>query len=346
MTNGILLFGDTYGLPQLLRHVPTQLISGLVMAEIRLEQREELEKLAEQYRLPLYIQPKKNSIRYPHFLDELKKQSADWILVHSYSMLLHPELLALPARGAINIHQALLPQYRGCNPIQWAIIRKENETGVTMHVMTEGIDEGPIIAQRKVPIHLQDTWVDVRERLTAETERMLAEMMPKIVAGDVRSMPQNSALAAYHRRRKPEDGKIDGNFSIISIYNLIRALVYPLPGAFYTADGDTVSLNRYLTLTEVARLKLQLRGDGDITSDHYVYKILDDADPLAITFEVYRKSYRAPIGKCRLCNLDYTTKIALINVAANPEDRPEIMAAMQQFANQELEIEVLEGRQP
>jgi len=170
-------------------------------------------------------------------------------------MRLHPDLLAVPRIAAVNIHGALLPQYRGCNPIQWALINNETETGVTTHYITKDFDVGDIIAQKHVPIFFEDTWVDIQNRIAKATEEMLSVEILKLLKGTNERKSQDISQARYFRRRKPEDGAIDWHKSVEYIYNLVRALVKPHPGAFYIREEEKVFLDEYLTIPQVVMFK-------------------------------------------------------------------------------------------
>lgn len=243
----LVLFGDTVGLPQLLRMLDPSSVVGLVGASIRPAQHQPLADLSSQKGLPLLLQPRPDEPAYCEFKNRLRDLAPDLFIINSYSMILRPDVLAVPRFGAVNVHGALLPQYRGANPTEWALINGERETGVTIHAVDDGIDTGPIIAQRKVPIHFDDTWVDVRRRLGAATERLLAETLPAILAGGARLQVQGVEDGRHHRRRTADDGCFDWALPAIEIYNLIRALVDPHPGA--SVQGETIK--RWLPLAEI-----------------------------------------------------------------------------------------------
>jgi methionyl-tRNA formyltransferase len=232
------LFGDPVGLPQLLRLVERDIVVGLVGASIRPDQHTCLAAIAERTGLPLLIQPRAKDAGYPDFVRQLRALAPDLMVVNSYAMILHPDVLATPRFGAINVHGALLPAYRGANPTEWALINGERETGVTIHAIDAGIDTGPIIAQRRVPIYFADTWRDVRRRVTAATEALLAETLPAILAGTAALHPQDESIARHWPRRSAEDGRFEWSRPAIDIYNLVRALVHPHPGA--TVAGETI----------------------------------------------------------------------------------------------------------
>jgi methionyl-tRNA formyltransferase len=252
---GILVFGDSLGVPLVIESAPRELIRGIVAAEIRPQDHDKLSRMAAECSVPFLVQPRKQSQTYDAFLNQVKSVDHNLIIVNSYSMLVHPEILALPALGGVNVHPALLPKYRGSNPLQWVIINNENETGVTLHYMTGEFDAGDIIAQRRVPIFLEDTWLDLRSRIVVKTREMLGAEIPRILAGTNNRTPQNEAEVSKSPRRRPEDGEIDWSHSVRDIHNLIRALVPPLPGAFYYSAGKKIVLDRYLSLAEVGELK-------------------------------------------------------------------------------------------
>ncbi len=252
----IIVFGDELGVPQLLRHLPAGSVVAVVAAEIRPGCHNVVRAAAGAAGVPLLIQPRRLSPLFGRFSDAVKDVAPEFLIVHSYSMLLPPELLGAASKSAVNIHGGLLPQYRGCNPIQWAILNNETEAGVTMHFMTGDFDAGDIIARKKVPILFEDTWLDVQRRILAATEELLAEEIPKLLAGTSVRTPQDEAAAKYYRRRTPEDGLIDWSRDALHVYNLIRALTTPHPGAFYLdKNGKKVILNSYLPLEEVVRMK-------------------------------------------------------------------------------------------
>lgn len=245
-------FGDILGLPQLLACLPDGMATTLVAASIRPQHHAALQELAAKHNVPLLIQPRRASAEYPAFVDRIRQLRPNLILVNSYSMLLPQELLSIPERGAINIHGALLPHYRGCNPMQWAIINRETETGVTMHYMDANLDTGDIIAQKRVPLLFEDTWLKVQQRIATATEELLTEQIPLILSGTNTRTPQSEEQAGYWRRRTPEDGCFDWSWKALDIYNLIRALVSPHQGAFYVDEAGTkVVLDYFVPYQEV-----------------------------------------------------------------------------------------------
>jgi methionyl-tRNA formyltransferase len=171
-------------------------------------------------------------------------QRPDFLFSFYYRRMLHPPLLALPARGALNMHGSLLPRYRGRAPVNWAVLHGERETGATLHYMTEKPDAGDIVAQTAVPILPDDTAREVFDKVTLAAEITLAGILPALLAGTAPRKPQDSARASYFGGRRPEDGAIDWFRSATEVHNLVRAVAPPYPGAFTTLQGERARVLR------------------------------------------------------------------------------------------------------
>lgn len=204
------------------------------------------------------VHPARTSGERQVFIGQLKAASADAFICFSYSMILDAEILALPPLGAINIHGGLLPSHRGANILNWVIIEGAATTGVTAHYMTTGIDEGDIIFQSSTSVLEQDTAVTLKKRLDGLGFKMLARVRAGLDAGrPLPRVPQDSTKARYYPRRKADDGRIDWTaMSDREVFNLIRALVKPWPGAFCMGPGgERVVFDRYHAMSEVAALR-------------------------------------------------------------------------------------------
>ena len=165
-------------------------------------------------------------------INRLREIALDLIFSFYYRAMIPKEVLDIPKLGAYNIHGALLPKYRGRACINWAVINGEKETGATLHVMTESADRGDIIAQKAVPIEFEDTAHDVFLKVTEAAREILMSSLPSLENGTAKRYPQDESKATKFGRRRPEDGEIDWNKSAEEIYNLVRALTHPFPGAF------------------------------------------------------------------------------------------------------------------
>lgn len=262
----VLAFGDEYGLPRLLPHLPPGALVGIVASALRPACLERATALAARADVPIAIQPRSGAAEYQAFLRQVCQLQPDFMIVHSYAQRLPTDLLACAHRAALNVHSALLPRYRGPNPIQWAMICGERETGVTLHHLSEEFDAGDIVDQRAVPIAFEDTWKDVVERIDVAADTLLAETLPAVFAGRSGRTPQDPRRASVFQRRRPEDGRIDWRSSVIEIYNLIRALVSPLPGAFYERNGTRIVIDSFRKVGDVVSLKFGETGQARLES--------------------------------------------------------------------------------
>lgn len=178
----------------------------------------------------------------PAFVEEVRRLRPDLVFSFYYRRLLSSAILAIPPLGAINLHGSLLPKYRGRAPLNWVLVNGESVTGVTLHHMNARADHGDIIAQRAVPIAVEDTALTLSRKMTTAARTLLAEMFPLIVAGRAPRVPQDHAAATKFGRRTPADGLIAWSRSAWEIYNLIRAVTRPFPGAFTFWEGKQIFL--------------------------------------------------------------------------------------------------------
>ena len=161
----------------------------------------------------------------------------DVIFSFYYRALLGDELLAMARLGAFNMHGSLLPRYRGRAPTNWAVLHGESETGATLHHMVARADAGDIVDSCRVPILPDDTARQVFDKVTVAAEIVLWRTLPAIAAGTAPRRVNDPANGSYFGVRTPEDGRIDWQRSASEIYNLIRAVAPPYPGAFTEVAG-------------------------------------------------------------------------------------------------------------
>lgn len=161
----------------------------------------------------------------------------DLILVIGWTRLLGRRLLEMPRLGCIGFHASLLPKYRGRAPVNWALINGETETGNTMFFLDEGVDTGDIIAQRRIPIAEDDTCATLYRKIADSAIAMLEENLPLLKQGRAPRRPQDHAAATVMPKRRPEDGAIDWSRGPRALYDWVRALTHPYPGAFSHLDG-------------------------------------------------------------------------------------------------------------
>lgn len=176
----------------------------------------------------------------PNCAAVLKSLNPDLILSLAWRQIFSKEIISIPKIGCINFHGALLPKYGGGTPTNWAIIMGEKETGVTAHWIDAGIDTGDIIKQKKVLINDDDTGYSLRQRMDEACVELFEEVMCFVKNGNIPHIKQDLSKSTYFPPRKPKDGIINWNQSAGDIYNLIRAITYPYPGAFSFINGKKI----------------------------------------------------------------------------------------------------------
>ena len=154
-----------------------------------------------------------------------------------YRNLLPDAILRTAPLGAYNLHGSLLPAYRGRAPVNWMLVNGEREAGVTLHHMVARADAGDIVGQRSVPIDDSDTALTLYRKLVPLGVALLTEMHPLIVAGRAPRRAQDVSRGSYFGRRRAEDGRIDWRWPARRIFNLVRAVTHPYPGAFCWLNG-------------------------------------------------------------------------------------------------------------
>jgi methionyl-tRNA formyltransferase len=190
--------------------------------------------VARQLSIPVHTP---ESVNTPEWITRIRDMQPDVIFSFYYRNMISEEILALPRLGAFNMHGSLLPKYRGRVPINWAVLHGEKETGATLHHMVKRADAGDIVDQEAVPIGPDDTAVDVFRKVTAAARTVLERPIGAILSGTAPRIKQDDSQATYFGGRKPEDGRIDWTQSAERIYNLIRAVTHPYPGAFTEVGG-------------------------------------------------------------------------------------------------------------
>ena len=191
-------------------------------------------ELADRHDVPHLVDPDLGS---PDLAQRLRALAPDFIFSFTFRQLLPGQLLEIPRLGALNLHPSSLPKYRGRSPINWVLVRGETETGVTLHYMVEKPDRGDVVAQRSFPIVELDTALTLHQRATDEARLLFREAYPLLRERRAPRIRQDPAQASYFGGRKPEDGEIDWAWPARRIYDLVRAVTHPYPGAFTAHDG-------------------------------------------------------------------------------------------------------------
>lgn len=185
------------------------------------------------------LQPER--VRDPTFVDEIRRLKPRLIVVAAYGQILPGVLLKVPEMGCINVHASLLPRYRGAAPINRAIAQGESKTGVTTILMDEGMDTGPILLSRAVPIDPKDTTNSLQERLAEVGAEIILETIQGVERREIRPIPQDPSQTTYAPPFKKEDGLIDWSQPAIVLHNRIRAF-NPWPGTFTRMGGKILKI--------------------------------------------------------------------------------------------------------
>jgi methionyl-tRNA formyltransferase len=173
---------------------------------------------------------------------ELRRLDLDLCVVLGWSQILRREALACARLGTVGAHASYLPHNRGSAPVNWAILRGESRTGNTLMWLSEGVDEGQIVAQRAFPITPFDTCASVYEKVAATNGEMVLELIQKLEQGERPATPQPPTRETILPRRRPEDGEIDWSLPAREIYDFIRGLTRPYPGAYSFRAGEKLTV--------------------------------------------------------------------------------------------------------
>jgi methionyl-tRNA formyltransferase len=208
--------------------------------------------LAEELGLPV-IQPAR--LKEPAAMEQLAAWQPDLIVVAAFGQILRPAVLDLPRYGCINVHASLLPRWRGAAPIQAAILEGDEQTGVTIMRMDPGVDTGPLLSQRSIPIHSDDTAGSLSQRLAGLGAQLLVETLPGYLSGERGPQPQDDSQATYAPMLKKEDGRLDFSQPADRLALRVRAF-NPWPGAY------TIWQEQPLKVHQASRLDKPSPGPG------------------------------------------------------------------------------------
>lgn len=181
------------------------------------------------------------SLKAPKVQAELEALAPDVVVVAAYGLFLPGDVLDLPRHSCLNIHPSLLPKLRGPSPVSTAIVDGETTTGVTIMVMDEGVDTGPILAQREIPIGGSETAEQLTSRLFEMGARLLVEVLPDWAEGRIQASPQDGSQATITRLLSREDGRIDWGEDAEQIARRVRGFT-PWPGSHTYWDGRMLKI--------------------------------------------------------------------------------------------------------
>ncbi len=205
-----------------------------------------VKKLALERNIPV-MQP--DTLKSTAALDILKELNPELIVVAAFGRILPGAVLSIPKHGCINLHPSLLPSCRGPSPVAYTLLRREQTSGVTLILMDEGMDSGPIIAQRKLAISNDDTTGSLTGKLANEGAELLIESLPLWLNGKTKLKPQDDSKATYSRIIKANDGLIDWCLSAVEIENRIKAF-NPWPGTYSWWEGKRIKIHTGSSLSK------------------------------------------------------------------------------------------------
>lgn len=175
-------------------------------------------------------------------IDLLNSWDCDLLVVFGWGQILKSQALQSARIGVVGAHASLLPHNRGSAPVNWAIIKGEQTTGNSLIWLVEGVDAGDLIDQRSFDITPFDTCATIYDKVAESNREMLLDLCFRLQSGDRPGRPQRHMNEPVLPRRRPGDGRIDWNASTQEIYNMVRALTRPYPGAFAKINGATFSV--------------------------------------------------------------------------------------------------------
>ncbi|WP_339453738.1 bifunctional UDP-4-amino-4-deoxy-L-arabinose formyltransferase/UDP-glucuronic acid oxidase ArnA [Pseudomonas sp. EA_5y_Pfl2_R50] len=179
-------------------------------------------------------------VNHPLWIERIARLNPDYMFSFYYRHLLSEPLLALARQGAFNLHGSLLPRYRGRAPANWVLVNGESETGVTLHRMVKRADAGAIVAQQRVAIERSDTALSLHGKLRIAATDLLRDTLPAMLQGKTSETPQDESSASVYGRRTPADGKLLWARPAEQLFNLVRAVTQPYPGAFCAVGEHTL----------------------------------------------------------------------------------------------------------
>jgi len=183
------------------------------------------------------------SLKSPEAAARLRAARPDAVVVAAYGVLLPPSFLDIAPLGALNIHASLLPRWRGAAPIQRALLAGDRETGVSIMRMDAGLDTGPVLAQRSVPIAEDEDAGTLHDKLAALGADMMAMTLAELQEGRARAVPQPEAGVTYARKIEKEEARLDWSRSAVELERVVRAF-RPSPGAYSSLEGEPLKIWR------------------------------------------------------------------------------------------------------
>ncbi|HLD18352.1 MAG TPA: methionyl-tRNA formyltransferase [Patescibacteria group bacterium] len=199
-----------------------------------------IKKKAQENGIPVFPFP---TLKTPEAVDSLRDLGADLFVVVAYGKIIPPAVLALPPLGCLNVHPSLLPKYRGASPIISAIAEGETETGISLMLLDEGMDTGPVLASLPVSIAERETAATLTEKISRLGPLFFLETLKKYASGSLKFVPQDPSQATFTKQLERNDGRIDWTQPCAVVDRRMRAFD-PWPGSWtiWNRKGKPVRL--------------------------------------------------------------------------------------------------------
>jgi len=233
--------------------------------------------VAQKYKIPIE-QPE----RIKNYESEIRNLKPDLVICAAYGQIISEEILKIPRHGCLNVHPSLLPKYRGPSPIQTTILNGDEKTGVTIMLMDEEIDHGPILAKRELEItnpKSKITYRELHDKLAEIGAKLLIETIPDWISGKIKPKTQDEKKTTYTKIIKKEDGKIDWKKPAQEIERQIRAF-NPWPGAFTFIQKKGKKIRIKICQAELSK-----------DNNKLIIKKLQPEGKKPMSFEEFKKGY-------------------------------------------------------
>ena len=207
-----------------------------------LMQKSPVHELSLEHNIPVYHPKNFASLES---IDELKKLKPDLVIIMGYGLLLPKSILQVPLYGCINIHVSLLPRWRGAAPIEHAILNGDKKTGVSIFLLEEKLDAGPIIATQEINIDKNIDKGNLTSELNILGTALLINTLPDLLGNKISAQRQEETYATYAKKITPELRRINFNNEVNTVYNQIRAFA-PKPSAWFIVNNERFSIIKCL----------------------------------------------------------------------------------------------------
>ncbi len=194
------------------------------------------------------------SLKEAAAVEQLAGFNPDLIVVAAFGQILPKSVLSLPRLGCLNVHPSLLPRFRGASPVAAAILAGDEFSGVSIILLDEGMDSGPVLARAKIPVSARDTTASLTDKLSLLGARLLGEVLVGWTRGELSPQPQDEATASYCSPITKEEGEIDWRLSALEIWRRVRAF-YPWPGCYTRWRGKTLKIIEAVPLPQAKTAK-------------------------------------------------------------------------------------------